>query len=267
MQVSKANDKYDPTVDETVANPNRDPITGTPGAHPVGVGVGGVVGGAAVGAAAGSVLGPIGTLIGAAVGVVAGGAVGKGVAEKLDPTVEADYWRAAHKHRPYYDPAKDFDRDYASVYGYGLQAREAEPGRSWEEREAELEREWPRNRGTSTLEWEQARPAARDAWERADRSHLAYADSDERFRTHFERAPYRGPEHQYEDFVPAYRYGTRSRFSSDFGGRMWDDTVADELRLGWNSARGSSRLDWDEAKGAVRDAYLSDEPFDGGRRG
>ena len=51
---------------------NRDPITGAPGAHPVGTGFGAVVGGAAAGAAAGTVAGPGGSLIGAAVGAVLG---------------------------------------------------------------------------------------------------------------------------------------------------------------------------------------------------
>lgn len=248
-------------------NANRDPITGTPGSHPLGVGVGGVLGGAAAGAAAGTVLGPVGTLIGAAVGVVAGAAAGKGVAERIDPTVEADYWRAAHKHRPYYDPSKDYDRDYASAYGYGLESREAEPGRRWEEREPELERDWPSKRGDSTLEWTQAREAARDSWERADRTFDTYARSDEHFRSRFDTAPYRGPQDSYDDYAPAYRYGTRSRFSTDFGGRKWDDTVENDLKLGWESAKRHSRLTWDEAKGAVHDAFTSDEPFNGGRRG
>ena len=41
---------------------NLDPISGAPGAHPVGVGLGGT-GGAVAGAAIGSLLGPIGTLV------------------------------------------------------------------------------------------------------------------------------------------------------------------------------------------------------------
>src|SRR4051794_18951033 len=56
---------------------NRDPITGAPGAHPVGTGVGAVLGGAAAGAAAGTAAaGPVGTLVGTAVGAVAGGLAG-----------------------------------------------------------------------------------------------------------------------------------------------------------------------------------------------
>ena len=59
---------------------NRDPITGTPGAHPVGTGVGAAAGGAA-GAAAGAVGGPLGMAAGAVIGAVVGGLAGKGVAD------------------------------------------------------------------------------------------------------------------------------------------------------------------------------------------
>ena len=40
---------------------HRDPITGAPGAHPVGTGVGALLGGAAAGAATGTIAGPIST--------------------------------------------------------------------------------------------------------------------------------------------------------------------------------------------------------------
>ena len=76
------------TTAYTDGTANRDPITGTPGAHPVGTGVGALAGGAAAGAAVGTVAGPVGTAIGAAVGAVAGGLAGKGVAEEIDPTVD-----------------------------------------------------------------------------------------------------------------------------------------------------------------------------------
>jgi uncharacterized protein (TIGR02271 family) len=76
------------TTTGATGSANRDPITGTPGAHPVGTGVGAVAGGVAAGAAVGTVAGPIGTAVGAAVGAVAGGLAGKGVAEEVDPTVE-----------------------------------------------------------------------------------------------------------------------------------------------------------------------------------
>ncbi len=52
---------------------NRDPITGAPGAHPLGTGIGAAAGGIAAGAAIGAVAGPVGALAGAVVGAVAGG--------------------------------------------------------------------------------------------------------------------------------------------------------------------------------------------------
>lgn len=51
---------------------NRDPLTGAPGAHPIGTGLGAAAGGMAAGAAVGTVAGPLGTVVGAAVGAVIG---------------------------------------------------------------------------------------------------------------------------------------------------------------------------------------------------
>ena len=56
-----------------------DPITGEPGAHPVGVGVG-ALGAGAAGAAIGAIGGPIGMLVGATIGAIAGGLAGHEVA-------------------------------------------------------------------------------------------------------------------------------------------------------------------------------------------
>ena len=70
------------TTDES-AHP--DPITGEPGAHPLGVGIG-AIGAGIAGATIGLVAGPIGAAIGAAIGAVAGGLAGKEVAAVDDET-------------------------------------------------------------------------------------------------------------------------------------------------------------------------------------
>ena len=144
---------------------NRDPITGTPGAHPVGTGVGALLGGAAAGAAVGTVVGPVGTVIGAAVGAIAGGLVGKGVAETIDPTREAAHWRDNYSSRPYVAAGSSYD-DYGPAYGYGVSAYSQHPGRSFDEAESDLARGWGSARGTSSLTWEHAKDATRDAWKR-----------------------------------------------------------------------------------------------------
>ena len=243
---------------------NPDPITGAPGSHPVGVGVGGIAGGAAGGALAGTVFGPIGTLVGAAVGVVAGAAAGKGVAERIDPTGEIDYWREEHKNRDYIDKSRDFDREYAAAYGYGLQGREKYAGRTWDDSESELQREWDSSRGTSTLEWDEARHAARDSWDRADRTYSTYEETDRHFGSRFDSVPYRDSDETFEDYQPAYRYGTHSR--TRYGDRQWDDSMENELREGWEKTKGTSRLTWERAKAAVKDAFSSHDDYSSNRR-
>ena len=144
---------------------NRDPITGAPGAHPIGVGVGAALGGAAAGAAAGTVVGPVGTLVGAAVGAVVGGLAGKGVAESIDPTIEDAYWRDNYATRPYVTSGAKYD-DYGPAYKYGTDAYVRQPNRSFQDAEADLARDWTNTRGTSSLEWENAKHAASEAWHR-----------------------------------------------------------------------------------------------------
>src|SRR3954470_6269521 len=100
----------DKTIDNRSApDANRDPISGAPGAHPVGVGVGAAAGGAGTGAAVGTVAGPVGTAVGAAVGAVVGGLMGKGVAEGINPTVEDAYWRETYTTRSYYEQGRTYD--------------------------------------------------------------------------------------------------------------------------------------------------------------
>src|SRR5450631_2398614 len=95
---------------------NPDPISGTPGAHPVGVGIGAAAGGIAAGAAAGTLAaGPVGAIAGMAVGAVVGGLGGKAVAEHYDPTIEEEYWRDNFGSEPYYQQGMTFD-DYAPAY-------------------------------------------------------------------------------------------------------------------------------------------------------
>lgn len=195
-------------TEETQQNPrgrelNPDPITGEPGAHPVGTGVGAAAGGA-TGAAIGSVAGPIGTAVGAIIGAVAGGLAGKGVAEMIDPTAEDAYWRETHWKQPYANREVPYE-NYASAYRAGYTGYRE--GRSFDDREDDLRMEYeggpqraeaepartPAEAGTmqtnlrdfagrgdesalgrdpetaKALRWDDAREAARAAYERVRR--------------------------------------------------------------------------------------------------
>lgn len=157
---------------------NRDPLSGAPGAHPVGVGVGAAAGGA-TGAALGMAGGPVGVAVGAAIGAVAGGLAGKGVAEAVDPTAEEAYWNDRFQAEPYYERDLTYN-DYGPAYrtgftgytNYGLN------GRDFDSAQADLQRDYEKERGSSRLDWEKAKAASRAAWDRVERKLPGDADRD-----------------------------------------------------------------------------------------
>ena len=169
-------DKKD--LDRPTGDANRDPLTGAPGAHPVGVGVG-AAGGAATGAAIGAVAGPVGSAVGAVVGGVAGGLAGKGAAEVVNPTVEDAYWRENYSKRPYVTAGSSYDT-YQPAYKYGWESRTRYADRKFDEVENDLARGWESAKGRSALTWDRAKEATRDAWHRVEENIPGDADRDGR---------------------------------------------------------------------------------------
>jgi hypothetical protein len=225
---------------------NRDPITGEPGSHPVGTGVGSA-GGAAAGAAIGALGGPIGALIGGAIGAVAGGAAGHAAGESIDPTGEEEHWRSQHK--------PDEWNDYGPAYRYGWESRTRMRDRNWDDRlESDLRSGWEKAKGTSKLTWDKARMATRNAWDRTDRTFRTYETTDRTWRDQFKTRPYFDKSMDFDrDYRPAYRYGSFLR--SQNPRRNWDDSTESEFGRQWDRFKGDSRLTWDRAKLAVRDAW------------
>ena len=157
---------------------NPDPITGSPGAHPVGTGLGAAAGGTA-GAAIGSVAGPVGTVVGAAVGAIAGGLGGKAAGEAVNPTAENAHWREMYASEPYYKKDYTYD-DYAPAYRTGYENRAKFSDRTFEEVESDLRNDYERNKGSSRLAWDEAKNATRAAWHRVERAMPGDADRDGR---------------------------------------------------------------------------------------
>jgi hypothetical protein len=151
------------------AEANRDPVTGAPGAHPVGVGIGAAVGGAAAGAALGTLAGPVGSVAGAVVGGVLGGLGGKSVAETLEPTLQSedDYWRDHYVFESYVDRERSYE-EYRYAYRLGYETRVHYPHLSEDEAMSALHAVYERNADSKALPWAMARYATRAAWHRAD---------------------------------------------------------------------------------------------------
>ena len=118
---------------------NRDPISGTPGAHPVGTG---------------------------------GGATSGGVAEALNHTAEEIFWREAFVREPYYVKGRTYEY-YAPSFRAGWKGRVRHDGRTFNEAEAELIADYGLTKSELDPAWHDIRPAARAAWDRVDRSRMA----------------------------------------------------------------------------------------------
>ncbi|HYV96582.1 MAG TPA: hypothetical protein VE967_03910 [Gemmatimonadaceae bacterium] len=174
MQVERRMEKTDKAVEKAVATAlahesNADPLTGAPGAHPLGT-TAGAAGGAVAGAAVGTALGgPAGLVVGGIAGAVIGGLAGKGVAEGVNPTDDNAYWRENYKSRPYVKPDTAYDM-YQPAYQSGWEARSQFADRPWDVVEVDLRSNWEKRHGQSTLTWVEASFAARDAFDRASRS-------------------------------------------------------------------------------------------------
>jgi len=82
-----------------------------------------------------------------------------------------------------------------------------------------------------------------------------YADTareDRYWRDNFRARPYVEIDDRYDDFGPAYAYGVESFRRHD--GRSFDEAESDISR-DWDKFKGKSKLTWERAKAAVRDAW------------
>ncbi len=156
----------DQSIDQVDAN--IDPISGEPGAHPVGTGVG-AAGIGSVATVVGSVVGgPIGAVVGAVVGSVVGGLAGKSTAEKINPTFEDSHWRKTYSSRPYVEQGATYE-EYQHAYRVGYEGydRYGDTGRNYSDVEPDIQSYYETTNQQGNLTWEKAKYAVKDAWERA----------------------------------------------------------------------------------------------------
>jgi len=71
-------------------------------------------------------------------------------------------------------------------------------------------------------------------------------------RENFGSRPYVKKGETFEAYQPAYLYGAQAE--SRHSGKSFQ-AIEPELRTGWDQARGSSALTWEQARDAVKDAY------------
>lgn len=147
---------------------NRDVLSGSSGAHPLGTGAGAASGGVAGAAVGLAMAGPIGGVIGAAIGAVTGGLVGSSAAELVNPTAEETYWRETFIREPYFVQGVSYEY-YAPAFRAGWEGRVRHDGRTFEQAEAQLKVDYELSRAELDPTWKEVRSAARAAWDRVDR--------------------------------------------------------------------------------------------------
>jgi hypothetical protein len=72
------------------------------------------------------------------------------------------------------------------------------------------------------------------------------------WRENFTTRPYYSSDYSYDDYAPAYQYGYETR--AQYPGKQYQD-VESSMSSGWERFKGKSRLEWDKAKLATRDAW------------
>jgi hypothetical protein len=77
-------------------------------------------------------------------------------------------------------------------------------------------------------------------------------EEDAYWRDQYVRETYYVKDHTYDDYAPAYRTGYEAR--SRYAGKRFEDVESDVAR-DYATARGNSRLGWEQARSATRAAW------------
>jgi hypothetical protein len=140
--------------------------------------------------------------------------------------------------------------DYEPAYRYGTEMRSSTRyrDRSWDEVESDLKSDWEsRHPGEST--WEKFKAAVRRGWDKITPD----IDNDSYYRSHW-NAKYSNADDNYDDYLPAYRYGNEARRLQKYRSRHWDDVESD-LKTDWESRYTTGPSTWEKFKDAVRHGW------------
>jgi hypothetical protein len=141
--------------------------------------------------------------------------------------------------------------DYAPAYRYGSESRSKYAGRDWDDVETELRSDWDSryNKSGELSTWDKFKNAVRRGWDKITPD----SKDDDYYRSDWD-TNYAALGGAYDDYAPAYRYGSESR--SKFANRNWDEVETD-LRSDWDSRYNTSGepSTWEKFKAAVRHGW------------
>jgi len=144
--------------------------------------------------------------------------------------------------------------EYRPAYAYGsdMARDDRYRGRSWDAVETDLRSDWDTRYGSSgeTSTWDKMKAAVRRGWDR-----MTDDDDDVYYRNHW-NSVYGATGGAYDEYRPAYTYGTEMAQNERYRGRPWNDVETD-LRTDWDSRYGASgdQSTWEKMKSAVRHGW------------
>jgi len=169
--------------------------------------------------------------------------------DKITPDSDDDSYYRNDWNTNYSSLGGSYD-DYAPAYRYGSEMRRNEKyrDRDWSEVESDLRSDWDSRYGSGGAStWEKMKAAVRRGWDKITPD----SDDDSYYRSHW-NSSYASSGDTYNDYEPAYRYGTQMRSDARYQGRNWDDVESD-LRSDWDSRYSTGGVStWEKMKAAVR---------------
>ena len=188
--------------------------------------------------------------------------------ERMTSDHDDDNYYRSHYNSNLSDSGMDYD-SVKPAYSYGSEMRRSElyRNRPWDDVEGDLARAWDsRSAGTGTTgttgttgagatvsgAWDRMKAAVRHGWDRVTDDD----DNDREYRKHW-NATYSTSTDAgtYDDFKPAYAYGSSMAHDPKYRGRQWGE-VENDLRADWDTRYGSGdQSTWEKMKSAVRHGW------------
>ena len=144
--------------------------------------------------------------------------------------------------------------EYRPAYSYGSEMARNDQyrGRNWDAVEADLRSDWdrryPGDGGPST--WEKMKAAVRRGWDR-----MTNDDDDVYYRNHWDSVyGSNSGAGAYDEYRPAYTYGSEMAQNDKYRGRPWNDVEGD-LRSDWDTRYPGEQSTWEKMKSAVRHGW------------
>jgi len=142
-------------------------------------------------------------------------------------------------------------------YRYGAEMRSSDKyrNRSWDEAEPSLKSGWEAL-ASDTLPWDASKPAIRRGWDEI----TPEIDDDSYYRNHWTtRYASSAGDGDYDDYEPAYIYGSEARRSEKYRSRDWRD-VEPHLKADWETRHAGRLSSWDNFKDAVKHGWHGISP-------